>query len=177
MFGQHTACYSYFDGHSSSSILDAVESLREFVSAEGAFDGVIGFSQGAVLAATLMIIAQADPNRQALAFPFRCAIFLCGGLPFDLAALTEGKVRQIEPTESQTPLIRVPVVNCWAANDTDYPGMGPDLAKLCWSQSSREVIHGVGHGIPAEGEDLRKLHAAIDDMLRSVNGCKLLGSE
>ena len=130
---------------------------------------MIGFSQGAVIAATLMIFAQAGPAQEARSLPFQCAIFLCGGLPFDFSALLEGHIRLIEPTEDQPPLIQVPVVNCWAANDTDYPGMGPPLAKLCTARHSLEVIHAAGHGIPAKGEDLRKLRAAIVDMMTQVD--------
>ena len=168
VFGEHTACYSYFDGSSPASVLEAIRSLEDLVLIHGPFDGVIGFSQGAVLAATLLVVAHADAERGPRKMPFRCAVFLCGGLPFDYSALSEGVVRQIEPTEHQPPLIRTPVVNCWAANDTDYPGMGPPLAKLCIAEKNLEVIHSAGHGVPAEGEDLLRLHAAIVDMITQV---------
>lgn len=110
--------------------MEAVSSLKELVAANGPFDGVIGFSQGAVLAAMLLIKAQGDPACVAGGLPFRCAIFLCGGLPFDYRSLLQGTVRQMEPGGDKPALIHLPVVNCWAADDADFPGMGPPLAKL-----------------------------------------------
>lgn len=163
VFGNQVDCYSYFDGEdpSASSILEAVTDLANYVASSGPFDGVIGFSQGAVLAATLIISAESTGP-----VPFNCAIFLCGGLPFDMTALKEGQVVQCtRKPEIMTALIHLPVVNCWADNDQDYPGMGPDLSQLCSATDNLEVVHSAGHGVPSEGEDLENLAAAVTAIL------------
>jgi Serine hydrolase (FSH1) len=166
--------YSYFH-ESAASILRAVEDLAVYAHTNGPFDGVIGFSQGAVLAATLLIALAANNtdsnNRRNLPLalepllarsPFRFAIFLCGGDPFDLAALQRGEVLLIrELPRDQPALINLPVVNCWASNDQDYPGMGPSLSSLCESGVNERVIHTVGHGVPTDGDELNQLVIAV----------------
>ena len=162
VFGDQVDCYSYFDGEdpSASSILEAVTDLANYVASSGPFDGVMGFSQGAVLAATLIINAELKGL-----VPFKCAIFLCGGLPFDMTSLKEGKVVQCARKSEMTALMHLPVVNCWADNDQDYPGMGPNLSQLCSATDNVEVVHSAGHGVPSEGEDLEKLSAAVTAIL------------
>jgi hypothetical protein len=136
-----------------------VEDLADYVTAHGPFDGVIGFSQGAVLAATLIIAV--EEGLIEMVAPFRCAIFLCGGLPFDYSALQRGVVTLLSPRDNSRPLIHLPVTNAWASNDTDYPGMGPPLSQLCARDHNWEVIHEAGHGVPAEGKDLESLVHAV----------------
>ncbi|TGO59557.1 hypothetical protein BCON_0043g00150 [Botryotinia convoluta] len=163
VFGSHVDCYSYFDGKdpSAASILEAVTDLANYIASNGPFDAVIGFSQGAVLAATLIIGAD-EPL-------FKCAIFLCGGLPFDMAALRDNRVVECTSISVERGLVRIPVVNCWADNDRDYPGMGPPLSRLCLPENNEEVVHSAGHGVPSEGEDLERLSAAVNAILKRVH--------
>ncbi|KAL2845825.1 serine hydrolase FSH [Aspergillus pseudodeflectus] len=179
-------CYSYFH-ESATSILTAVNDLAAYVITNGPFDGVVGFSQGAVLAATLLIAVQpsspettmqsADADTESALPdalralqtrgepPFRFAVFLCGGRPFDLRALQRGVIVEImERPSPGTPLINLPVVNCWAGNDEDYPGMGPPLSSLC-GINNVEVVHGAGHGVPSEGKDLDALCRAVEKII------------
>lgn len=135
-----------------------MEQLAEYVATNGPFDGVIGFSQGAVLAATLIIAT--EKKLIMMENPFRCAIFLCGGLPFDFAALQNGEVKLLDPNENAT-LMHLPTTNAWASNDLDYPGMGPPLSKLCSEANTHEIIHDAGHGVPAEGEEFARLVSAV----------------
>lgn len=183
VFGEHVDCYSYFDldgeGRSASSILEAVTNLADYVASSGPFDGVIGFSQGAVLAATLIIAVElncvtttrmtgmsiVEPLLSRVP-PFRCAIFLCGGLPFDVSALQEDTVIQLTPKPEKNALMHLPVVNCWADNDMDYPGMGPPLSQLCAAAHNLEVVHSAGHAVPSEGEDLERLLASVTATLK-----------
>lgn len=65
-------------------------------------------------------------------------------------------------------LVRLPVVNSWANNDDDYPGMGPPLSQLCWAENNSEVVHSAGHGVPSEGEDLDNLVVAVTAILKRV---------
>ena len=55
--------------------------VLEIIEEQGTFDGVIGFSQGAALASSL-ILRRAKPSP--LEDLFNTAIFMCASLPFDL---------------------------------------------------------------------------------------------
>jgi hypothetical protein len=160
---------------------------------------VIGFSQGAVLAATLLTAVAIQPSPETMMqsadadadteselpdalralqtlgeLPFRFAVFLCGGHPFDLRALQRGVIVEItRRPSSNRPLISLPVVNCWAKNDEDYPGMGPPLSSLCGKRNNNvEVVHGAGHGVPSEGEDLDALCRAVEKIIGICGGTK-----
>ncbi len=167
LFGHNLDCYSFFDGTSASSIRESVEDLSHYVATHGPFEGVIGFSQGAVLAATLIIAVEHGLLK--VPAPFRFAVFLCGGLPFDFVALQEENVKLVDPDLVRVPLIHLPVVNAWAINDTDYPGMGEPLSKLCFTQESRNVVHSAGHGVPGEGVDLDNL---VDTLIATMQNAQ-----
>ena len=155
VFGEHLDCYSFYDGPTASSIRESVKDLSNYIATEGPFDGVIGFSQGAVLAATLIIAVESGLLKAPT--PFRFAIFLCGGLPFDFLALQAETMKFVDPDLVKVPLSNLPVANAWASNDIDYPGAGEPLSRLCVPEKSWNIVHDAGHGVPGEGADLDKL--------------------
>ena len=57
--------------------------MLNFIEDEGPFDGVIGFSQGAALASSLMLRRAQYTTLEPL---FQLAIFICASLPFNLDA-------------------------------------------------------------------------------------------
>ncbi|KJZ77789.1 hypothetical protein HIM_02966 [Hirsutella minnesotensis 3608] len=66
--------YSYVTGYSPAEIYDAFDDLEEFIEDNGPFDGVIGFSQGASMAASYLLHHFASHPEQPP--PFGFAIFL-----------------------------------------------------------------------------------------------------
>ncbi|KID75470.1 Esterase alnB [Metarhizium brunneum] len=66
--------YSYTTGYTPAEIRDTLDDLSDFIQDDGPFDGVIGFSQGASVAASYILDHQAQhPDK---APPFGFAIFL-----------------------------------------------------------------------------------------------------
>ena len=137
--------------------------LADFLTSEGPFDTVMGFSQGAALAATLILREQESSGVQ----PFKCAIFLSGQLPFDCAELMQGDIRQLDPDHDPVKL-KLPTANFWGANDTLYPDTSPRLSRMCAEGRNVEVTHLAGHGIPSKGDELEKMAAAFRAMLQDV---------
>ena len=131
---------SYFDPDSASTILDAINDLDAYVSEAGPFDGVLGFSQGAVLAATLLARRRHHP-------PFIFAIFICAGPPFSETALKKGVVEFLDPAKDEGPVILVPSAHIYGAKDpnAEYAHV---LAKLCQNYGQIIYDHGAGHEIP-----------------------------
>lgn len=64
-------------------VADAHDLILNFIEDEGPFDGVIGFSQGAALASSLILRRAKDITAEPL---FQIAVFICASLPFDLDA-------------------------------------------------------------------------------------------
>lgn len=73
--------YSFYELPTKPQVAAALDLLDEAIDDEGPFDGVIGFSQGAALAASYML---QDAKRVSPRHPFKCAVFFCASMPFDL---------------------------------------------------------------------------------------------
>ncbi|KZF19814.1 hypothetical protein L228DRAFT_250240 [Xylona heveae TC161] len=73
----------YYNLPSIDNVREAHESLREIVHEEGPFDAVMGFSQGAALAASFLLHHQIE--HPYIPPPFRLAIFVCASLPFSIS--------------------------------------------------------------------------------------------
>lgn len=76
----------YFAYHKLPSPLEmhrAYDLVMDVVNEEGPFDGIIGFSQGAALAATIIVTEAMRNTGQSL---FRVAVFFSATMPYDLSA-------------------------------------------------------------------------------------------
>lgn len=131
--------FAYYDPSNSASILQAVDDLFAYVSAEGPFDGVMGFSQGAALAAMLLA-------RDSSSVPFSFAIFLCAGLPFCEASLRKGVLQHLDPMVDGE-LILVPTAHIVGAKD-DALEASLALKDLCCERVRGVFDHGAGHEVP-----------------------------
>lgn len=127
----------------------------------------MAFSQGAALASTLMIRrfqqdagGQTDP-------PFKCAIFISGGVPGDPAALEQGKVRMLDyATDGE--VIHVPTAHIWGANDRQEPTFGPVLSKLSQATLRTVYVHDGGHEVPGP-RDQTALRSTAKAIQRTVD--------
>jgi predicted esterase len=107
----------------------------------------MAFSQGASLAATLMIRTSQQGAEGRIHPPFKCAIFFSGGIPGDPVALGHDQIRALDyATDGE--LIHVPTAHIWGANDRQRPTFGPILSKLSNAALRTVYIHNGGHEVP-----------------------------
>ena len=132
--------FAYFDPESAESYTLALSDLISYIASEGPFDGIAAFSQGAGLAASLMI--NYDQNKKPQ--PFRFAIFFSGGVP---TRLDRGKSCLLDKGNEGV-LIRLPTAHIWGKHDREYPTFGPVLSKLCAPEVYKTVVWEGGHEIP-----------------------------
>jgi hypothetical protein len=94
--------YGYYNPISAASIAQTETELLDIVEAEGPFDGVLGYSSGAGLAAQLIVRDQERyPNKMPSERPFRFAIFFNGTTPFRIFKVDEESILPGElPTDS-----------------------------------------------------------------------------
>jgi hypothetical protein len=73
--------YCFYELPTPEEIQDAHDLISETIDEEGPFDAIIGFSQGGALASSYILsdLCSANPRN-----PFKCAIFFCSSMPFDL---------------------------------------------------------------------------------------------
>ncbi|KAI1100338.1 serine hydrolase FSH [Jackrogersella minutella] len=87
--------YCYYSQPTLSQLQAAFDLIHDIIDEEGPFDGIIGFSQGAALAASFLLHQQeTDPNAPEV---FRMAIFTCASLPFDPTSDTDTQSYDICP--------------------------------------------------------------------------------
>lgn len=124
--------------------------LQAYISANGPFDGLMGFSEGATLAASLM----AEDHRRTFA-GFKCAILFCATDMCRLADL-ELDVPKIMAFGKDTNLVLVdvPTAHIWSSCDEFIDSTKPEhVASLCNSVTRAVYIHDLGHDVPGSLSD------------------------
>jgi len=122
----------------------------------------MGFSQGAALAATLMIRQRL---LELVAKPlFGCAVFLCAGVPYDPIALQGGKIRFLDASLNGV-LIDIPTAHIVGAKDEALK-YRIELQRMCSRERSKLFDHGGGHDVPRS-----PLHvtSAMAEVVEEVN--------
>ncbi|GME45290.1 putative ef-hand calcium-binding domain protein [Neofusicoccum parvum] len=85
--------YGYYNGLDLDDILQTEDELRQIIKDHGPFDGILGYSQGATLAAQLVIrYIVEDPFATIQELPLKFAIFINGATPPCVLPLTEPPV-------------------------------------------------------------------------------------
>lgn len=146
-----TETFTYIDKESPAHALNTLSDLREHISTDGPYDGVLTFSEGAALAAMLLIQSATQNPHEAP--PFRVAVFLSGGVPASPAALACNK-RQLLNHAANGVQIRIPTAHIWGRNDKEYPDFGPVLRELCDPEEQSVFVHEGGHEVPGVGDKI-----------------------
>lgn len=142
-------CFRYVDENSPASSIKAMTDLKSYIAEAGPFDGVMAFSEGASLAASLIIQKLQEDRRQQQLYPlFKCAIFFSGGVPLDPSAGAGLLERRLMNFEHDGEVIEIPTAHIWGENDQLYPTFGPVLCELCKRDQRAVFVHKYGHEIP-----------------------------
>lgn len=152
LIGDDIQCFAYFAPFNAASIKKAVDDLAEYVASEGPFDGVLGFSQGATLAATLLA-------RKMSPSPFAFAVFICAGPPLSPHHLDIGMVQYHDPADGGE-ILMLPATIIVGARDTGRDG-SIKLAECCQKGTRSLFEHERGHEIPQQKEVTQQMAAAI----------------
>lgn len=75
--------YTWYREPTPTGLREAHNWVREYVKRNGPYDAVMGFSQGCSLVATMALYYAFDghDDQDGEGFPFRAAVFICGGVP------------------------------------------------------------------------------------------------
>ncbi|MCJ1262835.1 hypothetical protein MMC22_002705 [Lobaria immixta] len=148
LVSEHDEFFCYLDETSASSCITALDDLETYMAAEGPFDAVMAFSQGASLAATLMIQKLwQDPIQQHINPLFKCAVFFSGGIPGDPVAIRRNEPRLLDhATDGE--VIQVPTAHIWGSKDPQHLSFGLPLSQLCKNETRMVFTHEGGHEVP-----------------------------
>jgi pimeloyl-ACP methyl ester carboxylesterase len=156
--------YEYYN-EDTTTRKQAVIDLESYVKHEGPFDGVIGFSGGAALAATLLILhGEQNP-------PFKVAIFFSSVPAMDPLALMENDEKPVHAKNG--PLIHIPTAHVWGKNDTEWAEAAAESFELCHPESRQSYVHDGGHEIPG-GKDKEVAMGVAQTIQRAINAAQIV---
>jgi predicted esterase len=115
---------------------------------EAPFDGVMGFSEGAAVALSLLAMHERLLNdHESSPFRFKCGIMFCGAAAFDVASLGEGVLRKLDLATGDR-AVTLPTAHIWSRKDDMHPGFGEASRAICSASSMEEYVHELGHTVP-----------------------------
>lgn len=163
--------YAYF-GPSPEAVIAALDDLDAYIREEGPFDGVLGFSQGASLAA--MYLVRWAHQHPASVPPFTCAIMFSRIGAYDpVTWLEKGEVLKLERLPLSVSPIRIPVAAIWGNEDwEETKDQGSLTSKLFDETMVWTYIHAGGHEIPGHNAKL-SLKETARTVRRAITQAKM----
>ncbi|KAI1491434.1 serine hydrolase FSH [Biscogniauxia mediterranea] len=148
-----------------SSVLStkrAVEFLFDIMDKEGPFEGIIGYSEGATVAGTLLLAEQRRMQETGREPMIKCAIFFAGWPPLD--PTTFGMVLSDEADTM------IDIHTCHIIGSLDpYVAGSMALYNTCEPDNARIFDHGKGHTLPREKGVIKELGDVIRTMIADAS--------
>lgn len=161
-----------------SQYQDLLDGLIDVVQIQGPFDGIMGFSEGGIIAATLLVEDARRPFAN-----FKCAIFVSAATPLDPDRLRAGIVKCLDPARDGVS-IHVPTAHIYSRENgtSSIIGHAPSPLDKLWSEAgwripeevhnslvricdnSQVFVHDHGHQVPGS-----RHRPALRGALRAIN--------
>ena len=139
-----------------SQLLRSHDYLTEIVEEEGPFEGILGFSQGAEVAASLLFYQGQDVT-------FKFGVFIGGGQPFDVTALATGKDSKPVKMRAETHSARIQIPTAHVIGRSDaYREFSKGFVALCNPREAKVYDHKGAHIVPRGQEAMEDLTAALN---------------
>jgi len=139
----------------------ALDALYETMERDGPFDGIIGYSEGATVASTLVLDEKRRFEEEGRERMIKCAVFFCGWPPIKP---DDGGI--VLSDESDT-LIDIPTCHVVGADDPYFHG-SMALYNVCEEDTAIFFDHGKGHTLPRDARTLEELETVINNLVTSV---------
>ncbi|QKX56786.1 uncharacterized protein TRUGW13939_03893 [Talaromyces rugulosus] len=140
---------------------EGIAYLYDIMERDGPFDGIIGYSEGATVAATLLLHEQRRFEVEGRVPMFKCAVFFAGWPPMnpDLNAV-------VLADESD---LQITIPTCHVIGSLDpYLGGSMSLYNLCDLDTAFLFDHAKGHTLPRDRETVKELGDTIRMMCSSI---------
>lgn len=145
------------------SVKNAMHQLRNTMIEEGPFEGVIGYSEGAAIGATLLVKELQRAKKTGVPSTLKCAMFIAGAPP--LRTDPPGFYLSDEAGE----IISVPTCHVIGVSDP-YINCALALHGVCDSDKAMLFDHGWGHTIPRDADIVKDLAITIREMIVLAEG-------
>jgi predicted esterase len=145
-----------------SCITEVVDRLIGILDSEGDIDGVIGYSEGAQIAASLLLEEQRREQELGRKPRIKCAV-LFGGWP-PMHPVT-GKLVVVDDFDKEP--ITIPTCHVIGASDPFLDG-SMALYNMCDPDTTDLFDHGGGHVLPRAKHTVDELASIVREMINSV---------
>jgi len=143
------------------SLRDAIELLYKIMADEGPFEGILGYSEGASIAATLLLTEQRRFQEHGTPRMFKCGVFFAGWPP-----MTPELNAMVLADESDI-TIDVPTCHIVGSLDPYLPG-SVALYNVCDQDTAYLFDHGKGHTLPRDRKTVKELGDVVRNMIDSI---------
>lgn len=173
--------YGYLEEEvNASNAKELVLNMTQFVEANGPFDAVMGFSEGGIIAAMLLI----EDSRQSFA-GFKCGIFFSAAPPLDPGVAHSGILRCVDPDRDGI-MIQVPTAHIGGSTEclrlsllSPLAPLWPKdpalphntLARLCDYKLRQVFLHSRGHVVPGASSP-KELSGVIRAIERTIESAR-----
>jgi len=124
--------------------------LLRIMEEEGPFEGIIGYSEGATVASTLLLLEQRRFHETGIAPMFKYAIFFAGWPPVDPAS------HSMLLSDESDEMIEIPSCHIIGSMDPYLHG-SLALYNVCDADTAYLFDHAKGHTLPRDRETVREL--------------------
>jgi predicted esterase len=139
----------------------ALQDLRDFVDENGPFDAVLGFSQGASLAASFIAHYGQGPLSGS-SCDFKCAIFMCAINGVHI----RGEGRFLNGVDDGE-IIQIPTVHIIGSKDP-YREESLGLTRICDHRTRVVLDHKGGHEVPRGNTAVSAMASCISKALETA---------
>lgn len=138
----------------------AIEKIRETIDKEVDVEGIIGYSEGALIAASFILDEQRRSREEGIEPRIQCAVFIAGWPPVD----SNTGLLLSDETEA---VINIPTCHVMGALDPMIHG-AMALYNLCDPDRAEIFDHGQGHIVPREKRIVKELGQVVRTMIASA---------
>lgn len=140
----------------------SIQYLFDIMEREGPFEGIIGYSEGATVAGTLLLAEQRRLEKLGREPMIKCAIFFAGWPPLDPTTFA-----MVLSDESD---LMINIHTCHIIGSLDpYVGGSLALYNACEPDTAYLFDHGKGHTLPREKGVIKELGDVIRNMIADVS--------
>ncbi|TVY84188.1 Esterase FUS5 [Lachnellula suecica] len=169
-----TAIPSEQNSPASSSAQAAIDYLYDIMKKDGPFDGIIGYSEGATVAASMLLHEQRRAETTGIPAMFKCALFFAGWPPMnpDLDAIVladESDLTISIPTcHVRCGILVIPLTLEVVGSLDPYLAGSIALYNVCDMDNAYLFDHAKGHTLPRHKDTVKELGDVIRLMVSDI---------
>jgi hypothetical protein len=157
--------YAMCDPLLALSCIQAMENLERYIAAEGPYDGIMGFSQGANIALGWMIKKQREAKgSKPKQLPFKFGVFFSNpwGV-YDANALADGQLVYLDHGTIEG-LLDLPTAHIWGSADKGQ-ALAQMISTACVVGKRSVFVHDRGHEIPRKTDTVISMAKTINRVM------------